>query len=183
MTEDPPTRPRTAAVSTPPRGAERMRTDAHGGSVQENSMRVIGLGATHGLNGLFPFFCRKKGDGWSSGGLSPPLQPPSAEYHRKKYPPNSVHFVRLPRNRCRARASGERIPRRLRAFPNGLRAVPGTPPMRCPRPPLECAPRGPTRLARDEIGPAPFRPQWARPAGASRMRSRGRSLIQPFMSL
>jgi len=66
-----------------------MRTDARGGSVRENPMRVMGLGAPHGLNGLFLIFGRRYAEG---GGLSlPTAYSPGA---RKRKSPIELRAVR-----------------------------------------------------------------------------------------
>jgi hypothetical protein len=126
---------RTAAGSTLPAGGVRTeRTDAHGGSVRGNSIRVMGLGAPHGLNGLFPFFEEKvcRGGGvWGSPSLS--LQPPPGG-RKKKISPETP---------CTPCVRPKPMPRK------GFRR---TDPRASPS-----APRaGPV--------PAPNRPRWAPPA-------------------
>lgn len=134
--------------------------------MRENPIWVMGLGAPHGLNGLFSIFAEEGSmavKGLSHTHLQP--RPLSGGTAKGKLPKNSVQSVRLPRSRCPAKGSGERT---HRASPSALRAGPEPAPMRSPTGPRTRAPRPlSARLGCDRPGPI------TAPIGSPRRRRSG----------
>ena len=147
---------RTAAGSTlPAGGAERMRTDAHGGSVRENPMWVIGLGATHGLNGLFPFFAERRG--WMV--VRRPLSP-LCNLRPRSTTEKNTHRTPCTSCVCPETDAGQGLPAnghpaRHRASPSALRAGPEPAPPGLPALAPNAAAGDPSRLAWATICPRP----------------------------